>query len=1182
MNRSATRFLRYIHLSLADAARLTPSLKGSGVEVTPAELERGVLGEQAKKLFDLAKTSGRRGSGSEKDKEGLWPIEVVVMPSVYGLLRERGYLSKHRPEKVVPLLLFARLDKDGTLTPEQAGERQAILSRDLLEPNRLGVSIGHADDADAAYAKLQECAGNWPDLMRKGIGLLEEVCGSAYEEFGIEGYERLDTGYVLVSGMASSTQAILKLVDLLRAKEPLQVPLLEALVAQANNRDILDAERQLEMSSRHLGQMECGYGLSVSQREALAHFFVRQGDSAVMAVDGPPGTGKTTLLLSAISTVWVQHALEERESPIIVAASTNNQAVTNILRAFAEVKEVEGPLSGRWLSGLHSYGLYLPAKTRKKEDFRFPVHEMRGMGRDAIFDAQQYEDKVALDEARETFLQHFKKAFAVTDHVDLSQAVKSLHARLHDAVLIMQRTIDALKLLVTLIGGGEVSKATVGQYQQHLLQAHDQHVHDAKEIETRLQAAQRLCANWAAHVSAEPWWISLLAMMGLKARRIRRNHVFCTEAVLSHPQILNKNVIASARRSDIGQALHSLIATEKQAQAQVNGQIADIKQKIEQLQKALAVLETRLAGKALSIQSVQQALDIGPRYTAFKLATHYWEARYLLELQEQFQRKDAMEDSKSPARLLAQYHRLSKLHPCFVATLFTLPDKFIAYPSPTESVALCGAIDLLIVDEAGQVPPEIGTPSFALAKQALVVGDVDQIEPIWAIPGHIDSANVLHSELVSGEAQLQEFRESGIAASNGSLMRMAQRATPYARYPERGRGLFLSEHRRCWPEIIRMCNVLVYGGRLQPCREDDGVRKIMPSVGYVHIPGHDRRKGGSRDNLAEATAIAKWLALRKQEIESAYPDEKIAQLVAVVTPFSAQRRQIQFALDNALGVGHGITVGTTHALQGAERRVVIFSPTYGLGTEPGSAFLIDRNRSMLNVAISRAQDAFWVFGNMHLFRPVGQHPCAVIGRMLFGDGGNEITGVDPVLLMPGQDMGSGRLIAGLEGHRAILKDALETAQRHLVIVSPFLSEVAIAADEVEARIQLAARRGVRIHIVSDRQLNKNQAAFEHCVQRLQKAGAHVQFATTQGVHSKMLLVDRSWLVVGSFNWLSAVRQATSPWARYESSLRYDGNEVFEMIARSLRDLKGIVGGGDQPVRRERDLAGPARPPAPAR
>jgi hypothetical protein len=68
----------------------------------------------------------------------------------------------------------------------------------------------------------------------------------------------------------------------------------------------------------------------------------------------------------------------------------------------------------------------------------------------------------------------------------------------------------------------------------------------------------------------------------------------------------------------------------------------------------------------------------------------------------------------------------------------------------------------------------------------------------------------------------------------------------------------------------------------------------------------------------------------------------------------------------------------------------------------------------------------------------------------------------------------------------------------------------------------------------------------------------VRLVQSQGVHSKMVLVDNAWLVVGSFNWLSAVRDPNHPLCRYESSMRYDGNEAFQMISRSLRDLRELL------------------------
>lgn len=118
----AAEYLRYIHLSLADAARLVPSLaEDCVVEVTHEELERGSIGEHARKqLFARVKRSAGGAFGSKENEGRLWPIDVVVMPGVYGLRLERGQRGKRLPEKVVPLMLFAKLGKDGSLMPEDA------------------------------------------------------------------------------------------------------------------------------------------------------------------------------------------------------------------------------------------------------------------------------------------------------------------------------------------------------------------------------------------------------------------------------------------------------------------------------------------------------------------------------------------------------------------------------------------------------------------------------------------------------------------------------------------------------------------------------------------------------------------------------------------------------------------------------------------------------------------------------------------------------------------------------------------------------------------------------------------------------------------------------------------------------------------------------------------------------
>ena len=97
------------------------------------------------------------------------------------------------------------------------------------------------------------------------------------------------------------------------------------------------------------------FPLSVSQRETLA-MYTEPDSSDIFAVNGPPGTGKTTFLQTVIANRIVHTVLNHPEDPdIIVASSANNQAITNILKDFkieqpTEDKPVD-PLSLRWLPG---------------------------------------------------------------------------------------------------------------------------------------------------------------------------------------------------------------------------------------------------------------------------------------------------------------------------------------------------------------------------------------------------------------------------------------------------------------------------------------------------------------------------------------------------------------------------------------------------------------------------------------------------------------------------------------------------------------------------------------------------------------------------------------------------------------------------------------------------------------
>jgi superfamily I DNA and/or RNA helicase len=137
----------------------------------------------------------------------------------------------------------------------------------------------------------------------------------------------------------------------------------------------------------------------------------------------------------------------------------------------------------------------------------------------------------------------------------------------------------------------------------------------------------------------------------------------------------------------------------------------------------------------------------------------------------------------------------------------------------------------------------------------------------------------------------------------------------------------------------------------------------------VQVNGRDIKAGASRQNPEEAHAVVEWLVRNRARIEAHYSaladtPRTLAELVGVVTPFAAQAGLIASLLRRQLGKDSDITVGTVHALQGAERAIVLFSPTYG--STPPDAFH-DQAPNMLNVAVSRARDSFVVIGNLALF-----------------------------------------------------------------------------------------------------------------------------------------------------------------------------------------------------------------------
>jgi hypothetical protein len=146
-------------------------------------------------------------------------------------------------------------------------------------------------------------------------------------------------------------------------------------------------------------------------------------------------------------------------------------------------------------------------------------------------------------------------------------------------------------------------------------------------------------------------------------------------------------------------------------------------------------------------------------------------------------------------------------------------------------------------------------------------------------------------------------------------------------------------------------------------------------MSMVNVRENSKSYSGSRGNYKEAEAIVNWLFEKQSEIcdyarkidpkLNEKSESEILELsIGIITPFSTQAAFIRSQLIKK-GIKK-ITVGTVHSLQGDERLIVIFSSVYGESDKQMGKFY-DRSPNMLNVAVSRAKDAFVVFGHPEVF-----------------------------------------------------------------------------------------------------------------------------------------------------------------------------------------------------------------------
>ncbi len=251
------------------------------------------------------------------------------------------------------------------------------------------------------------------------------------------------------------------------------------------------------------------------------------------------------------------------------------------------------------------------------------------------------------------------------------------------------------------------------------------------------------------------------------------------------------------------------------------------------------------------------------------------------------------------------------------------------------------SLDILIVDEAGQLSLANVLAVGQAARNVVLLGDPRQLEQPQR-GAHPEGADVSGLDHVLGEAATIDPR----------------------------RGLLLDVTRRMHPQICAPVSELFYEAKLHahPSLASIGVTDLplLAEPGILYVPVEHRGNSSSSPEEVEVVArlVRHLIGARAHWTDREGRTQPLdLSEILVVAPYNAQVGALQRALPPQA------RVGTVDKFQGQEAAVVLFSLSSSTPADAprGMEFLYSQNR--LNVAISRARCNALLVGSPALFEP---------------------------------------------------------------------------------------------------------------------------------------------------------------------------------------------------------------------
>jgi uncharacterized protein len=234
-------------------------------------------------------------------------------------------------------------------------------------------------------------------------------------------------------------------------------------------------------------------------------------------------------------------------------------------------------------------------------------------------------------------------------------------------------------------------------------------------------------------------------------------------------------------------------------------------------------------------------------------------------------------------------------------------------------------VDVLVVDEAGQLALADAIAAANAAKNLILLGDPLQLSQV-AQAEHPDGSGASVLEHILG---------------------------PHATLPP-DQGVFISETRRMHPDVCRFISNQIYEGRLSShvsCAQQ--TTQFGTGLRWLEAEHTERSTESPEEAAIVVAQVARMLGTTWVNQRGERAPLRAADFM-VVAPYNDQVDLLRRAFDRTPDL-RDVQVGTVDKFQGREAPVVFFTMTTSSGEDMprGPEFLFSRNR--LNVAVSRAR-----------------------------------------------------------------------------------------------------------------------------------------------------------------------------------------------------------------------------------